>query len=376
MSNRLISINGASLFKVILVTLLHVVLGTGAILAQDIESDQFYTVVAKSGLNVRAEKSLESKKVGGLPFQAEVEVIPGAGNEEEISIDGRPGKWVKVRYRNIQGYVFSGYLKRGKLYIPSGEINNGYRILNLGTRCTAINYDPALIWYTFRIVSGESGCEAELKRSNLTIDYDVDESTFADGMHYQAAGEFVSVMDSVNKGGIVAIGVPAEIENPSGELLDCSDFTGKGLGGVGKFIYPYENYLYYEKGHQRFYLCARELASIEYSTSIKKEYLLINAMHDPHVGDEEEMKRKNIGAKLHWKNLISYQYGNHQGPRLIWKGDVNNDGFPDCIFYTPNMSESCGGSSWFSLLVSKKNTRGEFYLEAVAEEEFESCHGC
>ncbi|MEL7223093.1 MAG: hypothetical protein AAGJ93_17345 [Bacteroidota bacterium] len=42
-------------------------------------------------------------------------------------------------------------------------------------------------------------------------------------------------------------------------------------------------------------------------------------------------------------------------PRLFWQGDVNDDGAPDLLFYLPNLSECCGGSESYYLLLSHKN---------------------
>lgn len=78
-------------------------------------------VVALSGLNIRSQPDLKAKVLGGIPFMEEVQILKLCS----IGIDtiaehvyytsprhtySQRGYWVKVKYRNIEGYVFNSYL--------------------------------------------------------------------------------------------------------------------------------------------------------------------------------------------------------------------------------------------------------------------------
>jgi len=71
-------------------------------------------VKASSGLNVREEPNLDSKKVGKLTLNQTVSIIEGSNNILKVEDEGNTieGYWVKVKSDNgISGYVFEGYLE-------------------------------------------------------------------------------------------------------------------------------------------------------------------------------------------------------------------------------------------------------------------------
>ncbi len=88
-----------------------------------------YFVNAKKGLNVRADKKLDSKKITKLPFGVVVTKLEEASEEVTIGIKRIKGKWIKIKYNNYlyllpnkieheqyegEGYVFDAYLKKKK----------------------------------------------------------------------------------------------------------------------------------------------------------------------------------------------------------------------------------------------------------------------
>jgi hypothetical protein len=74
-------------------------------------NDSLKTVVAPSGLKLRAMPSLEGEVIGVLPHKAVVEIIT---NEQYIpkedEINYFRGSWVYVQYEDLEGYVFDGLL--------------------------------------------------------------------------------------------------------------------------------------------------------------------------------------------------------------------------------------------------------------------------
>jgi len=63
---------------------------------------------ALSGIKLREDKNLDSKILINIPYGEKVIVL----NEtlDYFEIDNIIGNWVKIRYKDIEGYVFGGYL--------------------------------------------------------------------------------------------------------------------------------------------------------------------------------------------------------------------------------------------------------------------------
>jgi len=147
----------------------------------------------------------------------------------------------------------------------------------------------------------------------------------------------------------------------------------------GKFVYPYERLKVAEEGYDQYYLVGQEQITItESGTSFEKSFtrkydLYLSDNQNGFYPDEEDIV--SVGSELNTEYLSDYQYATYLGPRLVWQGDINQDGFPDMIFYTPYMSECCGGSVSYQLLVSEK-VDGKWQLKKVAADEIFSCYGC
>ncbi len=70
---------------------------------------------AKSGLSIRNAPKLEAEKIGVIPYREELKLLEVT--REQLSITEFPGfdftgNWVKVKYKEIQGFVFSGYISK------------------------------------------------------------------------------------------------------------------------------------------------------------------------------------------------------------------------------------------------------------------------
>lgn len=78
-------------------------------------------IIALSGLNIRSQPSLKAEILGGIPFMEEVQVLePCSSGIDTIAehvyhtsmkhTHSQKGCWVKVKYHNLEGYVFNSYL--------------------------------------------------------------------------------------------------------------------------------------------------------------------------------------------------------------------------------------------------------------------------
>lgn len=65
-------------------------------------------ILAKSGLVLRDSPALDGLRQASIPYDAEVEIIDAHG--PMATIDDITGHWIKVRYRQFEGWVFGGYV--------------------------------------------------------------------------------------------------------------------------------------------------------------------------------------------------------------------------------------------------------------------------
>jgi hypothetical protein len=122
-------------------------------------------VISPNGLSIRSQPNLKSKKLGVVPFGKKVNIedsqnygwdtigtydyIWGGQTEGDYSITGH---WVKARYKNIRGYVFSAYLYYAHYSeYESGllkSLNKDFALFYPGMNCYAnINFEPNMNWY-------------------------------------------------------------------------------------------------------------------------------------------------------------------------------------------------------------------------------------
>ena len=67
-----------------------------------------FSVAVKDGLNLRDKPATTGKLLITIPYRTEVTVIKHEG--DEITIQGRKGRWAQIQYQNKTGYAFSGFL--------------------------------------------------------------------------------------------------------------------------------------------------------------------------------------------------------------------------------------------------------------------------
>ncbi|MGJ8734599.1 MAG: SH3 domain-containing protein, partial [Cellulophaga sp.] len=96
-------------------------------------SQEIYRVTAESGLNIRKESSIKSEIIGKILFDTKLETVKSNKKKDTI-FDNKisiPGEWIKVdlsqfegiKTNNNYGYLFNGFLKLEKPYIPIGHID-------------------------------------------------------------------------------------------------------------------------------------------------------------------------------------------------------------------------------------------------------------
>ncbi|HYH16799.1 MAG TPA: SH3 domain-containing protein [Flavisolibacter sp.] len=69
----------------------------------------FQYVAAKSGLIIREQAMQTAKVMGKIPYGEKINLIDD-DDSRPITIDGFNGKWVKVTYNNVTGYIANCFL--------------------------------------------------------------------------------------------------------------------------------------------------------------------------------------------------------------------------------------------------------------------------
>jgi hypothetical protein len=71
-------------------------------------TDKYFTVITLSGLNLRNAPSTNGRILTVIPFDGSGEILEQV-SPDIIKIQGRSGFWVKVRYKNQTGFLFTGF---------------------------------------------------------------------------------------------------------------------------------------------------------------------------------------------------------------------------------------------------------------------------
>lgn len=71
-----------------------------------------YEVNSENGVNVRAEKSTSSEKVGAIPHCTEIEVCSSFQGDVEVEVQGKSGYWMKMKFGDLVGYIHAANLEQ------------------------------------------------------------------------------------------------------------------------------------------------------------------------------------------------------------------------------------------------------------------------
>lgn len=72
---------------------------------------QDFYVLSKNGLNLRKSPSDKSEILGVVPYNTKVNILE-KNVSEKFKVNGFSGTYVKIKYKGIEGYIFSGFLSR------------------------------------------------------------------------------------------------------------------------------------------------------------------------------------------------------------------------------------------------------------------------
>lgn len=114
---------------------LRIILITASLVVNSLlANDTFFQVTAKNGLNLRETKGISNSSLKLLPEGMRVKFLEYSNKEE--TIQGKKGRWAKVKWLNLEGWVFNAYTKETEKKdllsnylkylenLPSAEVNS------------------------------------------------------------------------------------------------------------------------------------------------------------------------------------------------------------------------------------------------------------
>ena len=314
-----------------------------------------FTVLAKSGLNIRKEANGKSEKIGQIPFgtvvEAEIDYARDLNNGYSYKhfseiIEGKRGFWVKITFGKIEGYIFSGFGLVGEWVVKPSEINRDCRLIGTGKYCNAINYDPKLNWYAVVKDNGKLAIKKSEVIIRLIHEYNEQDTIGEDNGNW--TGIPLVVQSNLKDSVFFLIGSKVKLD----EGAVVSQFLANkwGYGNFERFLYPEQKYeLYYEGRSYQF----RAFEDVKITNDNSKGYIKQYQI-GLGIGTYPETKWHNLSNELELKSPAEI-HCNYKTPQLIWVGDLNKDGLLDFIYYSHTMSDSCGVCGEYHFFLSDKS---------------------
>jgi len=306
-----------------------------------------YTVLAKSGLALRAKPAINSEKLENVKLFDRVELIE-LHREQRIEVEGIVGFWVEVNYNGLNGFMFSGYLAPRKYrndnfeqYIFLDECEDEYDAIENGTegKLNFTLYDPNLRWFGVIIKQNETIIEE--------VEMNLEVYTSAIQRMYDRLDEPPSnpLKDSVAQ--LTLVGNDQVYNFFIGSNLDLNgaNVSKRHHDGLkneipGKFISPYKPIMTLDLN----YLQSEIFIDQEKCVGSYELYLLNNMYQIKYDFEYNGSYKRRI------RDHLSYQ-----SPRLIWEGDFNNDSLIDFIFYDSPMEDKCGARGYSVVYISNQD---------------------
>jgi len=307
----------------------------------------YYTVMAMSGLSIRKDKDINSEKLNVVKFGGKVQVLE-IFEEDKITIEQTEGFWIKIKYKNKEGYMYSGYLYPGEIsiteitdskYIIIDEVNNddGSDIIEDGTY-DILNYLSIINdkkWYGVRILDSrtilsEIKINLEISPKNIQIHH-LKRKT-SKQFYYNSLQPYPINYEIIG-------------ENNFDFILGTNENIQMNFNSqiVNKFIYPWEEFKLEINNH--YALWAEELINKSRIDSTIQE-ISYELFIKHFKGDKVNIPFINKGP--------AKQHARYKSPSIVWIGMLNQDNLPDFIISESIMEDKCG-PPWLNLVISSQH---------------------
>jgi hypothetical protein len=290
--------------KIIIISaILIMVIDQGSLFCQS--ADLQFRIIAKSGLILRGIPGQTGAALAKIPYWGKVNgyfADPLPDTIEDVT-----GYWRKVKYNELEGYMFDGFMVEVDSSI---EKPKDFRILYEGGFCARMNYDPKLNWYgIYKTAKGDSLIKVniELRRRNKS-DQDAEEV-------------FVSTNLSGQMKSLFLIGSKTELTQKIVNVYPTFE---------PKFLFPGQTLFVYgppQKTKNSPWLTLNATGTVKdnrYGANLENYRLLLSdSYHDWKTQDlTDDFRFKGEGGTI----------------ELFWFGDIDNDQNVDLIFMSRSTS--------------------------------------
>jgi len=309
-----------------------------------LKADTFhYTVVAKSGLSLRKEKSIDSEKILVAPYLSRVQVL-GLFKQDVITVEDVKGFWVHVKYENKTGFMYSGFLYPGSFpyaeiqnnkskfitldeYGPEySELENGeYQYLNF------LLVDRYENWYGAHI----DGKQTILTKVTITYEFTPKHiqplyDLIQDGLeYYMEDGAPLPLNYNILPKDVFDFFIGTDeklIAKTPSEI-----FYTQEIDQFGVYLYPWQKL---HINNSSYFIQAKGV--------IEKTSEVNTIMYELSMNKYNSDLKVNIPLNANYYKIPIEKSVNSQSLRILWAGDLNSDDIPDLIVVPLITREGCG----------------------------------
>lgn len=315
-----------------------------------LQGQRYFTVCAESGLTLRSKADIDSERLQVVPYFHKVESIQ-LHRDNLVVIDDVKGYWIEVNYNGTVGFMFSGYLiprdygfrQTDLNFVFLDEYEDEHESVENGTegKLDFTKYDPSLYWYGVKI----SDDRTIIRKIELKLDI---YPNAIQKLHDQGVeGHKTPLQDSVATLTMVTnkdeynffIGAKKELET----TINSRNYEQDTEDAPGIFLQPFQPIrLLSGQNLQSEIVTDREVCNTTY------EVFLLNNQY-------QQISDFNWGGK--YKKDIRAHF-TYQSPRIVWEGDINNDGINDLMFHVSPMEDKCV-RNYHMIYMSEKAKSGQ-----------------
>jgi len=312
-----------------------------------------YTVIASNGLSIRKYPDIDSKKISIVPFGELVRSNDPGISDNLDTIGGTIGFWMKIKYKDITGFMFTGFLVSEDVFPLSRADTIPYVIIDEWAEYTVAGkyspgfYNPAYFipnmhYYGIKVLDSIT----IITKTSVIPEYNPNRWSSTDSITFDVK---LKVHNQENFDFVCG----SKLEIKPG-VIKSKKYYGQDLK-VGKFIYP-EQILRIDPINAGYSLKGSENISLTENSEneINRKY----ALSLLHYGDTILTVDMNKVGNLPSSARIHSLYKN---PQLMWSGDINNDGKPDFILKHKTMKDTCGSESFLYLVISQVDNGTKYY---------------
>lgn len=315
----------------------------------DCEKDLVFSVIAPSGLRMRSAPNTSSKVITTVPYDSLV--IACTETFGKFSTKTTEGYWRYVQYKAKEGYMYDGYLLSHNTMVSSMDsIVDGRKDQAKKVALPPINFSLATETYNF--------C-GEVEKLNPGINwYGIYPPSDASSEYSMEKVKVEVVLSEQRLSKSMEFDIKTDREEKSIFLVGSEQPLKRGT-------VLYLNREMQEKLPMRLFpgqqemLYARSVVRDDRNISISGLGSVTSAGECPQLKEYQLMASTKLGQEEVTQDIAQLvrQSDDCGVPELLWFGDLNDDGYADCLWASRGASHA-----QFSLLVSRIDDKVIWHL--------------